>query len=433
MKSNIFRSRCSFLLKRLDDSPARIPELSFAPELKLAGDSELARAERGVDFLKEFLVERSAAGCARLVDQIHRRFLDRLVNRGCFAAAERLEKEWAWVRAARVRHRKGAPSHPASTTLNKIENPSQPAKPVGPAPGTIAESGFTVSQREALSLLHERARLFYAPPPDAATGIPVQTNSLMLGPTGCGKTTLIKCLAAQLGAHPICISHGSWIVHGAQDAHPTTRLLLWAAMHNERVVLFIDELDKFFGSGDGSSWHNSVLNDLWLVLDRGLPWAMFAADGAFVKAVPPEYKSAEAMERLFKTRVFIVGAGTWQQQHRGTPTMGFNSAWVGEVKAENLIRNGGMPEEVLRRFNRDLIHLAYPTIEEIERLIQRDGLLALADKVDEKIEIPELHRQMDTVGMTALTSLKTRLLLKRQRLGNEPNGKIRIVRTVAIV
>lgn len=318
-----------------------------------------------------------------------------------------------------------APPPPAVVNL-RTQNNADPA-PVAERTGSVTRHAtarsdtpvdaptLSESQLRCAQMLCSRAELFFQPPAEARRGIPIQTNSLIVGPAGSGKTTVARYVADSLGADFLHLSHGSWIVEGSHDSNSTIRVILWRAAHSRRLVVFFDELDKLTLSAAATSdWEVSLRNDLWLLFDRALSWGTWATKSGFASHLPAEVQTADALELMFKSRVFLVAAGTWQNLHRPVPAVGFAPLrGHGHLDGHQLNRNGGLPEEMLRRFNQELVHLEYPEIPELEEMLERDGLLQLAKEQGVAVDPAELRGQMDLVGMTALTSLKTSLLLRR--------------------
>jgi hypothetical protein len=121
-----------------------------------------------------------------------------------------------------------------------------------------------------------------------------------------------------LNATCVKCSHGSWIPAGAYEGHaPTLTSIAQALARSERVVVFIDELDKFFGGQTLSNWHSSVLNELWLLLDKTPVLKREHLAGATTA------RSVEELAEFFQRRVFIVSAGTWQEVFRKKPSVVF--------------------------------------------------------------------------------------------------------------
>lgn len=342
-------------------------------------------------------------------------------------ARDRSEELWA---APQVTPLKAAGDLPAPCAFTPAPVPARPSKahrqPVERISAAAEElSLLTESQRNCVELLSARAELFFHPPEEARHGIPIQTNSLIVGPAGSGKTTVARFVADSLGADFMHLSHGSWIVEGSHDSNSTIQIILWRAAHSQRLVVFFDELDKLTLSAAAlSDWEVSLRNDLWLLFDRALSWGTWATRSGFVSHLPVEFQTAEMLEYMFKSRVFLLAAGTWQNLYRPAPVVGFvTSRGEGHLNGHQLNRNGGLPEEMLRRFNRELVHLEYPEITELEGILERDGLLQLAKEQGVVVDPAELRGQMDLVGMTALTSLKTSLLLHRMQKSPSPTRR----------
>lgn len=287
-------------------------------------------------------------------------------------------------------------------------------------PPLVSDKLLTASQRGVLEGLTERAELFFESVEKPTSGIPLQTNTLLLGPTGCGKTTVVDALARQIGAECFKVSHGNWIVDGAarEAGEPTVASVVSLACRAQRVVLFIDELDKFFQVRDGSSWHCSVLNDLWLMLDRSLNWGRLLAKTEVCQHLNAESRSTAHIESCVRRRIFIVGAGTWQSLMKPAVRIGFSGSTQDDSANDilRIIRQGALPEEVLRRFNYDTLKLEYPSQRELSELLRRDTALAQAlASLGEEPDAGMLREQMESIGMTALTTYKTNILLAARR------------------
>jgi hypothetical protein len=101
--------------------------------------------------------------------------------------------------------------------------------------------------------------------------------------------------------------------------------------------------------------------------------------------------------------------------------VGFITSQVEASRAGSLadiLKAGGLPEEVMRRFNADALRLDYPKREELASLLAKDaGLNEACRKAGRTPDISELYEQMATMGMTALTSFKTQVLLDARRTG----------------
>jgi SpoVK/Ycf46/Vps4 family AAA+-type ATPase len=266
---------------------------------------------------------------------------------------------------------------------------------------------MTASQRQAALELRARAEALFFNDPPQELGIPQQLNSLMIGPTGYGKSTVVENLADLVRAGCVTCTYGSWIPAGAHESNtPTLRAVTQALARYERVVVFVDELDKFFGAQEPSSWHSSVLNDLWMLLDRR---------PVLKREHLADVRSAQSVEELadmFRRRVFIVAAGTWQELFKDKRSVGFACAAQKDDPVETIFRKGLLPDEIRRRFHARVIPLNYPTVEEIKRMIEADEWLR--DRLQELGHSPnyeQIWREVQQVGLTALTTYKTEMVL----------------------
>lgn len=278
---------------------------------------------------------------------------------------------------------------------------------------------LTDSQTQAIMELFHRGMAFFGDNPPQGEGIPQQWNSLMIGPTGCGKTSVAETLADMLNAACVKCTHGSWIPAGAHEGFTSTlRMVTNALGRCDRVVVFVDELDKFFADQTLTNWHSSVLNDLWLLLDKSP--VLKREHLADVRSV----SSIEELSELFRKRVFIIASGTWQHVYSRKQPVGFNSG-VSSLKtsAAEVIKAGCLPDEVRRRFHSRIIEIHYPTPAEIGRIIQADKWLA--GRLQHLGEAPDhdaLHREVQEVGMTALTSFKTEHVLRARAQKSPARG-----------
>ena len=440
MKHQAFSLSCARLLALLSSTPDSFPDVTPFIELaKGKGDvfhrffpEDCSSPEALFEAVRTTLNNGCRARANyRTGARLYRRTRAHLLRLGFFGLAQDLESYWVgacqpWRKMACAKATPaaftptGELSPAASTTKAAPEVPPVAPAVVTPAPSRlgIRQMRLSHSQQKCSEKLMALAGLFFDPPAAAASGIPIQTNALLTGPTGSGKTLTVRRVAEDLHAEFLHLTHGSWIVEGAQDGRPTGRTILQLAANTTRsgLVLFIDELDKFgFGSSALSSWDISIRSDLWMLLDRALSWEAFAAKPDFVKTLPEQFRSAAALEELFKTKVFIVAAGTWQGLFNPPASMGFASqAATSTLDAATLNRHGGLPEEVLRRFNSDLLHLDYPTLFELEKLMDLDGLLALGRELGQEVDPVAQFEQVKINGMTVLSSLKTSLLVKQR-------------------
>ena len=206
---------------------------------------------------------------------------------------------------------------------------------------------------------------------------------LLYGPTGAGKTYIAESVAKELGAGFAKVEVSSWIPVGAREGAPTTKALTGALSSNERLVFFIDEIDKL--AGDSTAWSRGIQSEVWSTLDTS-------------SKTP---------------NMFIVGAGTWQDEH-GKKTLGFKSKDVA-------VQFAGVPKELLHRFSH-FLPISYPSPDETAIIFESTGLQKLASEIGVALS-PEAHDW--TGGVRSLEILCTQLFLESRKRG--------IARTVKIL
>lgn len=283
----------------------------------------------------------------------------------------------------------------------------------GPARKPPART-LTVSQRAGAERLRLLGRAFFAQE-FRRLSIQPRLFPLLIGPTGAGKTFLVRESAESLGASYLRITYGEWMPLGVSRAGgPTAFALLEAVEGASRLLFHVDELDKcrdLFST----EWGRSVATDLWNVLDGLLPFE------AYLRSKRRPVEECAALRRLVAERLWIVGSGTWQdvfaQQDR--PSLGFGAAEPppeADDKAlfERITRARLIPEELLARFASDPVFLRYPAnAAETQVLLEGSGLAAMARAAGVPLDPSELD--LRHAGMRALETMATRVLLAMER------------------
>ena len=117
-------------------------------------------------------------------------------------------------------------------------------------------------------------------------------------------------------------------------------------------------------------------------------------------------------------RVFIVAAGTWQELHRPRTSLGFGGFQPkGQLNAMSLHEAGQIPEEILRRFNSEILHIDYPSVAELREILAEERLCEMGHSLGREVNAESLRDEMNLTGMSVLTSLKTELLLLQRQKG----------------
>jgi hypothetical protein len=267
----------------------------------------------------------------------------------------------------------------------------------------------TQSQEVAFQRILAMARLYYESPSNPI--LTPRLSPLIAGPTGSGKTSVIARVAVSVDAHLIRLTVGEWIPQGAnRELTPSLNLVGSAILNHERVICFVDELDKF--CDDGRTWSRSCMTELYGLLERTISTAI-------VENIASSQTARTEVERMLKTKLFLVGAGAWQSLHDRQPSraIGFGSVKSGEPQTPLLLRaikEAGFPSELLGRFHSNPVLLAYPDPDETQQLFRILGLDTLANQTGNMQLLRDFS--WSPFGLRSLESLYTDLLLSSRSI-----------------
>jgi len=274
---------------------------------------------------------------------------------------------------------------------------------------------MTESHRAAGNTLRTVGQVFFSNDRHLASGLKLRLFPLIVGPTGAGKTHLVRSAARQLHSRYFKVTRSDWIPQGSTRGRPTMYQILDYVTTQPRVLLHLDELDKFQISFNGPEWSASIAGDLWSLLDGIFPVLEYLRD----TPIPPEKKITEAkINSWIQSRCFVVGSGTWQSvfnENRAGSSIGFAGAYEDvQVTADAIARSEYISPELLHRFcSSDLIFLQFPNRAETARLLESTGISALARELGETITPDEVDYTKG--GMRVLESIATRLIIARHR------------------
>jgi hypothetical protein len=270
---------------------------------------------------------------------------------------------------------------------------------------------FTQSQQAARNILLLMGKVFYSGvrlTPD----IQPRLFPLLIGPTGVGKSQIVKTAANRLGAYYLRICRGDWNVVGSRAGRPTTYQVLDYVATYPRVLLHIDELDKFSNLQSGD-WSTAIAGTLYSILDQVLPVSEYLRDVTFGDQPAPTGQELEAKIK----NLWIVGSGTWQDVFEGTragSSIGFGRDSNAEtVGLEMIVKSGVISNELLHRFNGDLLLLEYPSLAETKCLLRDSGITRLAKQLGVEVEAESIDWTHG--GMRSLETVATRLALAYHR------------------
>jgi hypothetical protein len=227
--------------------------------------------------------------------------------------------------------------------LQSIDGTSTEVEPDGPR-------HLTASQGAALRRLADLISLQGLP---EKAGVAVRNKPLMVGPSGTGKTALVRRLASLERLPLLVINAASWIVYGATTTPHTLTVVRRFVSSNPRSIIFIDELDKI-AHGEATfshPWSSAVLAEILATLD------------ADKKLGACGWKDSD-IEHLRKS-CFVCGAGAWQL-HAAQARQEKNLSY-----ADRILEEAGIPEEVLFRFNSSLVEIRPPKESDFRAAIRR--------------------------------------------------------------
>jgi SpoVK/Ycf46/Vps4 family AAA+-type ATPase len=212
---------------------------------------------------------------------------------------------------------------------------------------TLSTSVLTPSQEKALELLTAMAEAFFEEALDPRhSPVQLRLNPLLIGPSGVGKTHLVRLLARRLGGLPVLtFTVGNWIVAGAKSEN-THQVIARTLEEHERAIVFLDELDALAGGGgkekidQNSDWSGSRLAGIMSLLDRTL-------GSGGIRGEWTDHHS-----RRLREGVFVIAAGTWQPLWRQLDIrpVGFGGSAGARADITQLIKRAHLlPEELLNR------------------------------------------------------------------------------------
>ncbi|MBC7980363.1 MAG: ATP-binding protein [Armatimonadetes bacterium] len=193
-----------------------------------------------------------------------------------------------------------------------------------------------------------------------------RTSSLIVGPSGMGKSHLARELAKEAGVPFWEANVASWIVLGAKGGNQTLPSLVTWIANRKSGLIFLDELDKLTSQGE---WTNAIRLEIHDLIDGRLPDGAIDVSGTTQMEELTDDQDKFVRKTLIKSEVedklknsfMIVGAGAWQEAwlSHGQP-IGFHQEQEVKTLAERIERKQikkSITPEILQRFRNEILFL----------------------------------------------------------------------------
>ena len=187
------------------------------------------------------------------------------------------------------------------------------------------------------------------------SSIPIKprTNTLIIGPSGSGKSHVARTIGLELGLPTLILSINEWIPLGCSNRGSivTWRLIqdfLYEHREKTGVIIFVDEICKL-GS---ANWDKYILSESLKCLDLQIPTGLTDNDGDAISA----YQLEEA-QKVLSNRTLIVGGGAfqWIWEERGKAKPGFKAEEDYDHLPDLNVLSSALPRELTNRFRSEII------------------------------------------------------------------------------
>lgn len=200
-------------------------------------------------------------------------------------------------------------------------------------------------QQRAYEILRSTARAFFSDEWKSFTLVRPRFNRLLIGPSGTGKTHLVRALATELQLPMLELSFLNWIPIGAVErgARPTWLDLGEFCCRHERGIIFLDEIDK---CAERSSWITHLRVEAFCLLDRFVPGNLKWDD----IDLGDDDVRANGVRVLAEGMLILAGGAfqdLWTEQAR--PTAGFHSS-SSSPDIDHRTLGNVIPVEIANRF-----------------------------------------------------------------------------------
>ncbi len=213
-------------------------------------------------------------------------------------------------------------------------------------------------QQAALDEIVARARAYFR---GDWRDLPIQPRwaSLMVGPTGTGKTAVAAMAAEAVGASMLRVSAPNWMPTGAinRGTKETISVIAEHVARHDKTILVLDEGDKLLDCSGDSSWKAYIRGECFQLIGKEWLPGLTLPETDDDK---PDITIEQLTTRLRDT-VFILMIGTFQEWYDDAPSrrsMGFGAETdSAEIELSADIIAEKLPRELANRFHSSIIRL----------------------------------------------------------------------------
>ena len=279
---------------------------------------------------------------------------------------------------------------------------------------------LTESHRAALDRIVAMGQIFYERPANTSP-ISLRLYPMLVGPTGAGKSRLVREAALCLNAELLKLCRGDWLPRGVRPGRATVFTILDRLLASERLCLNIEEADKF-DLDFSKEWSAGIGTCLWQTLDGNFQIEDYLSETNFGDRPVP---TKAEIERKIRS-LWIIGSGTWQSvftDNARSANFGFQKETApAQVNVEAIVKSGAISPELLLRFNADLVIVNYPAPHEIAGLLDATGITAQAKELGMVATASDVNWKNG--GMRVLETLATRLAIEKHRRSKLPPSRM---------
>lgn len=199
-------------------------------------------------------------------------------------------------------------------------------------------------------------------------------NSLIIGPSGSGKTYLAQAVAESLNVPILHLSVADWVLVSCRDRGSKISwhsIVEFLHTHQDRegVVIFCDEIQHACGD---SGWERFLRVELFFLLDQKIPSGLeVEVEEKSGREVTLKGKSLEQLEKMLKKKVFVIGAGAFQDiWEKSAGQIGFRDTEGQEPLPTLTTLNKTLPTEIINRFRSDLLIVPPLRLADYETMLE---------------------------------------------------------------